>query len=82
MRSTHLAPDAALARRDQMVITAARQMLGMAIRSGLASSAQIISVARLLHVLERFPPVTDTGPLSVTLMAPKKRYGETETHFW
>jgi hypothetical protein len=68
--------------RDKTVIGTAAQMLRMVIRVNLASSAQIISVARLLHVLERFPRVADTGPLSVTLTSPKRRYGQTETYFW
>lgn len=67
---------------DGTIVKAAKLMLNRVIKSHLPSSAQVVSVAKLLHIFERLPRLPYDEPICVTVTSPRRMHGEIETFFW
>lgn len=69
--------------RDRALLTAAAVLLNKVVKAEVLRSAELVSVAKLLHVLSVLPQVTDDLQVSVSVVGPRKRFDEIETwHYW
>lgn len=72
-----------LSRQDMRLLAAARSLLEKMLRSSQARPAELVSVAKLLHAIDRLPNVTDDLNVEVSVGSPTRRHGEIETdHYW
>ena len=77
-------PDAyVLGPHDEEIVAAAVLLLEKVIRSPLTKPAQIVSVAKVLHVFRRLPRVSTGITVSVGLIGPRRRFDDHEIfHCW
>lgn len=70
--------------RDRSLVAAAIDLLEKIARASLTCPAELVSVAKALHLLKRLPQVSDAEvTLSIQLKGPSRRFGEHEiSHFW
>src|SRR5688500_7278875 len=72
-----------LGERDQDLLEAARALLAKVARASSLRPAELVSVAKLQHVISRLPKVTYELEVSVQVSAPRRRFSEIETfHYW
>ncbi len=68
---------------DQRIVSSAVLLLEKIVRSSLITPAQLISVAKNLHVLTSLPQVSSEIIVSVCLSGPRRIFGEHEIHhYW
>jgi hypothetical protein len=68
---------------DEEIVAAAVLLLEKIIRSPLTKPAQIVSVAKVLHVFRRLPKITTGITVSVGLIGPRRWFGDHEIfHCW
>jgi hypothetical protein len=69
--------------RDRSVVAAAIQLLEKVVRASFTRPAELVSVAKALHLLKRLPQVTDGEvALRVSLNGPRRWFGEREIWHW
>ena len=69
--------------RDQDLIDAAAVLLKEIIAFGKLCPAQLVSVAKVQHVLSRLPRVTLDLGVTISVIAPRNNFDEVETwHYW
>ncbi len=68
--------------RDKKIITAALTLLEKIIRSSFVRPAELVSIAKLLHVLQALPTVTDGVDVHLTLTGPRRWFGDHEIFHW
>lgn len=71
-----------LAADDRRVLAALQGMLGRLSRSALPSPAQLITVAKAMHVLQRVPEASAEHTLSVLVTGPRRKFGQHEIYHW
>lgn len=52
------------------------------VQCGRVSSAQLLTIARVLIALDRLPRVCNLGNIDVEVAGPRLTYGDVETHLW
>lgn len=67
---------------DERILQAARSMLSKLLLNGKRPPAEWVTVAKLLHALERLPRVTEGIDASVSVCTPTRTFGEIETWHW
>jgi len=68
--------------RDRRLVKTATKMLTNIIQSGRLSPAQLVSVAKILHVYSRFPEMIDAIDIQVSVTTPRRWFGDIETYYW
>jgi len=71
-----------LSARDEKLLAAAKALLQKVIQGGKATPAQLVSVAKLLHALDRLPRVTGDVSIHLSVGSPRRSFGEIETYHW
>ena len=68
--------------RDRALLTAAAVLLKK-VAAATLRPAEMVSVAKLQHVLSHLPRVTPDLEITVSVRGPRRRFGEIETwHYW
>ena len=67
--------------RDRALLAAASALLGK-IAGATLQMAEMVSVAKLLHIISRLPRVSSSVEVSVSVTTPKRHFGEIETFYW
>lgn len=65
---------------DKLVVSKAIVLLEKIIRAPFIRPAEIVSVAKALHVLKRLPRITDGVFVSVSLTGPRRWFNDREEH--
>jgi len=68
--------------RDADILWAVRAFLRKTIASDYIRPAQIVTVAKLLHVFSVLPQVTEGVTASLQLVCPRRHFGHIETQHW
>ena len=69
--------------RDQSVIANAIQLVEKILRADFITAAEIVSVAKVLHVLKRLPQRSTELTVTISLSGPTRQFGEHRIyHFW
>jgi len=69
--------------RDQTVVTTAIQLLEKILHADFVTPAEIVSVAKVLHVLKRLPQRSTELTVAISLSGPTRQFGEHRIyHFW
>jgi len=69
--------------RDRDLLTAAAALLKMVANAETLRPAELVSVAKLQHVLSLLPRVTHDLEVTVAVTGPRRNFGEAETwHYW
>lgn len=64
-------------------MAAATALLKKIVGAEILRPAGLVSVAKLLHVLSRLPGVTPDLEVTVSVIGPRRKFGEIETwHYW
>lgn len=72
-----------LTSRDIRLLAAARSLLKKVLRSSQARPAELVSVAKLLHAIERLPKVSNDLHVEVLVASPARKFGQVKTdHYW
>jgi len=73
----------ALDDRDHDLLTAAAALLKKVANAEVLRPAELVSVAKLQHVLSKLPRVTPDLEVTVSVIGPRRKFGEIETwHYW
>lgn len=67
---------------DRAVIDRAATVLKRVAAAGPASPAQLVTVGKVLHALSRMPQVSNVGDMSLSVISPRRQYGDIEVYFW
>lgn len=68
---------------DHALLGAAAVLLKKVATAETLRPAQLVSVAKLQHVLSRLPRVTPDLEVTVSVIGPRRKFGEVETwHYW
>jgi len=68
--------------RDRRLVKTATKLLTNLIQSGRLSPAQLVSVAKILHVYSRVPDVIDELDIQVSITTPRRWFDDIETYYW
>jgi hypothetical protein len=69
--------------RDRALLDAATALLKRVTRAESVSPGQLVSIAKLQHVLSHLPRVTPGLDVTVQVIGPRHKFGEIETgHYW
>jgi len=69
--------------RDRALLTAAAVLLKKVAAAETLRPGQLVSVAKLRHVLSHLPRVTPDLDVTVSVISPRRKFGEVETwHYW
>ena len=69
--------------RDRALLRAAAVLLKKVANAETLRPAELVSVAKLQHVLSVLPRVTPDLEVTVSVVAPRRKFGEIETwHYW
>jgi hypothetical protein len=69
--------------RDRALVTAAAALLKKVANAETLRPAELVSVAKLQHVLSILPRVTHDLEVTVSVVGPRRKVGEIETwHYW
>ena len=68
--------------RDAELLWAANLLLRKVMASGKVRPAQMVTLAKLHHILTMLPRVTETVTASVSVCSPRRKFGEIETFHW
>ncbi|MES2467595.1 MAG: hypothetical protein V4675_09870, partial [Verrucomicrobiota bacterium] len=67
---------------DRPLLLSAQAFLEKAIYGRLASPAEVISIAKLLHALQRLPKTTSDVNVQVSITSPRRGFGDIKTFHW
>lgn len=67
---------------DRELVKRAGELLRRVSASGLASPAQLVTVAKALHALSRMPQAASVGDISLSVISPRRHYMDIEVYFW
>ena len=67
---------------DNVLLQAAAMLLKKVACAEALRPAELVSVAKLLHVLSRLPRVTAGVEVTVSVACPRRHFGEVETWHW
>lgn len=67
---------------DHELLRAASDLLKKAATATTTAPAQVVSIAKLQHVLSVLPRVTNGVEVSVSVSSPRRKFGEIETWHW
>ncbi len=69
--------------RDRALVTAAAALVKKVANAETLRPAELVSVAKLQHVLSLLPRVTHDLEVAVSVVGPRRKFGEIETwHYW
>jgi hypothetical protein len=68
--------------RDNALLAAAAILLNKVAATKLLRPAELVSLAKLQHVFSRLPKVTLGLDVSVSVISPRREFGEIETYHW
>ncbi|MGC9999898.1 MAG: hypothetical protein ABSE21_07335 [Bryobacteraceae bacterium] len=68
--------------KDHALLQAAATLLKKVIAAETTKPAELVSVAKLQHVLLRLPRVSSGVDLAVSVSSPRHKFGEIETWHW
>jgi hypothetical protein len=68
--------------RDKALLESASVLLRKAALAGSTTPAELMSVAKMQHVLSRLPRVTQHVAITVSVVGPRRKFGEIETFHW
>src|SRR5258708_32600326 len=68
--------------RDKSLLESASLLLRKAALAGSTRPAELVSVAKMQHVLSRLPRVTQDVAITVSVLGPRRKFGEIETYHW
>ncbi len=68
--------------RDKVLLSAATILLKKVAAAEATRPAQLVSVAKLLHILSVLPRVTPNVTASVQVSCPRHQFGDIETFHW
>jgi CheY-like chemotaxis protein len=70
-------------RKDRALLTAASGLLKKAANAEILRPAELVSVAKLQHVLSLLPRATHDLEITVSVLGPRRKFDEIETwHYW
>ena len=67
---------------DSGFVAAAKLLVEKVLSGGAASAAQMVSAAKLLHVLNSLPRVNDDLDVSLSVNGPSRTFGDSTTFHW
>lgn len=68
--------------RDKKLIVSARLLLIKVTQASSLLPAQLLSIAKLRHVLEKIPNVTSCLDVRVSVISPRRYFDDVETYHW
>lgn len=68
--------------RDRELLSAASLLLKKLVAAEYLRPAELVSVAKLQHVLSRLPHETSGLDVSISVISPRRQFGEIETYHW
>jgi len=68
--------------RDRALVEAAATLLKKVAFAEITTPAQLVSIAKLQHVLSALPRVTSGVEISVSVACPRRTFGDIETMHW
>jgi hypothetical protein len=71
-----------LKHRDQRIVSASILLLNKLVQAPFTGPAQLVSVAKMLHVLRRLPEVTEGVNVRVSVVGPRRRFEDREIYHW
>jgi hypothetical protein len=71
-----------LGAKDEETLEAAASLLKKVASAGTTRPAQLVSVAKVLHVLSVLPRVTPEVTAFVSVSSPRRKFGDIETYHW
>ena len=71
-----------LSAQDRSIVSTARDLLWKIVYASIARPHQLVGVAKALHVLSRLPQTTPKITVSVSLVGPRRWFGEHEIYHW
>lgn len=67
---------------DYEMVAAARLLLEKVTLGKLARPAELVTVAKLMHALDRFPEPIGGVAATITITGPRRRHGDVEIYHW
>ena len=68
--------------RDQSLVAAASALVAKISDSHLLNPAQLVSVNKLAELLRRFPKVTKDVNVQLSVVGPRRKFGDIETYYY
>lgn len=67
---------------DLSIVSAAKNLLTKLTQPNVLHPAQLVSVAKVLHVFSRLPRVSEAMEITVEITGPRRKFGEITTYHW